>query len=206
VYDARTGGPIASYEFTTESNTFVNDVVVTRTAAWFTDSRRAFLYRVPLGQGGSPGATFEAVPLTGIVVNPAVNNVNGIDATLDGKTLVVVQSNVGKLFTVDPGSGEADEIELSGGDALQGDGILLDFRRLYVVKNFQNRIAVISLDSDLETGTVVRHIGPEGFAFDVPTTIDDFALFWMYAVNARFSTPPTLDTTYTIVRVPKFGG
>ena len=84
---------------------------------------------------------------------------------------------------------------------MNGDGILLDGKTLYVVKNFQNRIAVIELDSDLEEGTVVRHIGT-GFGFDIPTTIDEFGK-WLYAVNARFTTPPTPDTTYSIVQVPK---
>ena len=36
VYDARTGRELARYVLTTGA-TFVNDVVVTRTAAWFTD-------------------------------------------------------------------------------------------------------------------------------------------------------------------------
>jgi sugar lactone lactonase YvrE len=203
VYNAFTGAPIASYDFTSGpvGTTFVNDVIVTRTAAWFTDSRRAFLYKVPLGQFGAPGASFEAVPLTGITVNPAVNNVNGIDATPDGKTLIVVQSNLGKLFTVDL-TGEADEIELTGGDALNGDGIHLDGKKLYVVKNFQNRVAVIELEQDLGSGTVVRHIThPE---FKIPTTIDEFGL-WLYAVNARFDVPPADQPTteYTVVRVLK---
>lgn len=208
VYDAKTGAEIASYNFTDAAPTFVNDVVVTPTAAWFTDSRKQVLYRVALSSTGAPGA-MQVVPLTGdlVVVNPATqNNINGIDATLFGTKLVIVQSNLGKLFTVDPGTGVTDEIELAGGDALNGDGILLDLRTLYVVKNFQNRIAVIRLDSDLGAGTVVRHITHAGF--DVPTTIDNFAFLWMFAVNARFSlgNPPPPDATYTIVRVPKFGG
>ena len=46
VYDAKTGAQIASYDFASPpTNTFVNDVIVTRTAAWFTESRRAFLYQ-----------------------------------------------------------------------------------------------------------------------------------------------------------------
>ena len=37
VYDANTGRDIASYRLS-RGGSFVNDVVVTRTAAWFTDS------------------------------------------------------------------------------------------------------------------------------------------------------------------------
>ena len=54
VYDAETGAPIAVYDFTSAAS-FVNDVIVTRTDAWFTDSLSPVLYRVPLGPDGSPG-------------------------------------------------------------------------------------------------------------------------------------------------------
>jgi hypothetical protein len=54
VYDARTGADIAQYDFTSASS-FVNDVVVTKRAAWFTDSMRPFLYKVPIGPNGQLG-------------------------------------------------------------------------------------------------------------------------------------------------------
>ena len=53
VYNAKTGALITSYSF---AGGFVNDVVVTKRAAWFTDSSKPVLYRVPLGPGGRPGA------------------------------------------------------------------------------------------------------------------------------------------------------
>ena len=74
--------------------------MVTKDAAWFTDSLKPQLYRVPLGPGGEPGATFTTVPLTGDFMQVAGFNVNGIDATNNGKTLIIVQSGPGKLFTV----------------------------------------------------------------------------------------------------------
>jgi sugar lactone lactonase YvrE len=199
VYDAETGAEIETYNFT-DALSFVNDVVVTRTAAWFTDSTSAVLYKVALGPGGAPASTFEVVPLTGdFTLVPGQFNANGIDATPDGKTLIVVNSFLGTLYTVDQ-DGVADEIELTGGDAANGDGILLDGQTLYVVKNFQNRIAVVELESDLGSGVVVTHITDP--RFDIPTTIDEFGK-WLYAVNARFTTPPTPTTTYTVVQVEK---
>ena len=81
--------------------TFVNDVVVTKRAAWFTDSQRPFLYKVPIGPNGQIG-TPVAVPLTGDIVYQSGFNVNGIDATPNGRTLVIVQSGTGRLFTVSP--------------------------------------------------------------------------------------------------------
>jgi hypothetical protein len=59
VHDADTGVQLASYHFAIPipgaNNTFVNDVIVTRTAAWFTESRSGVLYKVPLGPDGTPG-------------------------------------------------------------------------------------------------------------------------------------------------------
>jgi hypothetical protein len=38
-------------------------------------------------------------------------NLNGIDATPNGKTLIAVQSNTGKLFRIDPGTGATRQID-----------------------------------------------------------------------------------------------
>ncbi|MGH3016853.1 MAG: SMP-30/gluconolactonase/LRE family protein [Gaiellaceae bacterium] len=202
VYDAETGATTAMYDFASApTNTFVNDVIVTRTAAWFTESRSAVLYKVPLGPDGTPGPTFETVPLTSPGAMPPANS-NGIDATPNGKTLIIVQSDPGKLFTVDPQTGVADEIELTGGsgNVLNGDGILLDGKTLYVVQNRLNQIAVIELETDLSAGIIEGLITSPNF--DVPTTIDEFGK-WLYAVNARFTTMPTPETLYTVVQVEK---
>ena len=56
--------------------TFVNDVVLTPTAAWFTDSRNPVLYQVPLGRHGRlPGQdAVRTLPLSG-----AYQHVDGLD-------------------------------------------------------------------------------------------------------------------------------
>jgi sugar lactone lactonase YvrE len=205
VYDARTGGDLREYVLTTASPTFVNDVVVTRDGAYFTDSNRQVLYRVPLGPNGQLGTAAEELPLTGDVQFVAGEfNANGIDATPDGKTLVIVQSNTGKLFTVDPKTGVTDEIDLGGTALTAGDGILLDGKTLYVVRNQLNLIAVVRLAPDLRSGSVVRQVTNPGFA--VPTTVAEFGNR-LYVVNARFGTPVTPDTEYwlTGLRKPRGG-
>ena len=111
VYDANTGDTIADYKFT-DLPAFINDVVVTRTAAWFTDSLNAFLYRVPIAADGTLGDA-TAVPLTGDIVYQPGFNVNGIDATPNGETLVIVQSNTGLVFTVNE-EGVTKQIDLGG--------------------------------------------------------------------------------------------
>jgi len=170
----------------------VNDVVITKDSAWFTDSVNPVLFRVPLDLGPA-----ETVPLTGGLVYQAGFNVNGIDATPDGRTLVLVQTNTGQVFTADPATGTTHEIVLSE-PVPNGDGILLHGRTLYVVQNVQNEIAVIRLAPDLSSGVVTDHL--QNGSFDVPTTIDRFGNT-LYAVNARFTTAPTPTTEYSIVAV-----
>ena len=200
VYDAKTGAELASYAFS-PSGSFINDVVVTKDAAWFTDSLKPQLYRVPLGPGGEPGATFTTVPLTGDFMQVAGFNVNGIDATNNGKTLIIVQSGTGKLFTVTTAGVTSEIVLANGANVVNGDGILLeDGRVLYVVQNQLNQVAKIKLSAHLDTGRVLELITDP--LFDVPTTIAERGRF-LFAVNARFTTPPTPDTPYWITRFEK---
>lgn len=199
VYSAETGQPLAEAQLATlpidmANPTFVNDVVVARGGAYFTDSRRPFLYR--LGRDGE----VQRIPLTGdIVYTPGVNNANGIDTTPNRKKLIIVQSNTGKLFTVNRRTGETDEITLDQ-PVGNGDGIHLDGKTLYVVQNRDNKVAVVRLSRGLNSGTVTMHITDSDF--DVPTTIDEFGKR-LYAVNARFTTPPTPDTDYWVAQFRK---
>jgi hypothetical protein len=201
VYDARNGSLIREYTLTTASPRFINDVIVTRRGAFFTDSNNQQLYKIPIGRGGELGAASETLPLTGELSYSAGFNLNGIEATRSGRWLVAVQSNEGKLFRINPRTGVTRELELTGGDALMGDGLLLLGKTLYVVKNTQNRIAVVRVDRRLRSGEIKRHITDP--LFDVPTTIDDVGRHTLYAVNARFGVPPAERPTaaYNLVRV-----
>jgi sugar lactone lactonase YvrE len=201
VYDAKTGGELAVYQLTLGPS-FINDVVVTRRAAWFTDSMNAVLYRVPitLGTLGSP-ADVETLPLSGdFELVPGEFNANGIEATRGGRILVIVNSFTGELFTVDPETGRTRLIELEGGDVRNGDGILLAGRNLYVVQNFLNQVAVVELERDLTEGEVEGHLTDPDL--DIPTTIAKKGRR-LYVVNARFTTPPTPDTEYQVVQLRK---
>jgi sugar lactone lactonase YvrE len=203
VYDARNGSLIREYTLTTASPRFINDVVVTRRGAFFTDSNNQQLYRIPIGRGGELGATSETLQLTGDLSYSAGFNLNGIDATRDGRWLVVVQSNEGKLFRVNPRTGKTRELALAGGNVSMGDGILLEGKTLYVVQNFLNQIAVVRVDRRLREGTIKRLIKDP--LFDIPTTIDDVGDV-LYAVNARFNTPSPTTATYNLVRVDRHDG
>jgi len=52
VYDYTTGDLVGVYPFSTPFTAFINDVVVTQKAVYFTDSSHPTLYKVPLGAGG----------------------------------------------------------------------------------------------------------------------------------------------------------
>jgi sugar lactone lactonase YvrE len=176
---------------------FINDVVITREAAWFTDSLDDVLYRVPIGPDGTIREP-EAVPLTGDFALAPGFNLNGIDATPNDRWLIVVQSNTGNLYRVDPDTGHATLIDLGGASMTAGDGILVVGRTLYVVRNRLNLIAVVRLDPTFTSGEVVDEItSPD---FDVPTTVAMFGNS-LYLVNARFTTPPTPTTRYWITAV-----
>jgi hypothetical protein len=158
---------------------------------------------VPLEPDGQlpASSTFNEVALEGdFIFIPGAFNANGIDATSNGKSLIIVSSVTGDLFHVDPGTGDASLIDLGGASVSNGDGILLDGNTLYVVQNRLNQIAVVDLEPDLSAGVIVGHIVDP--AFDVPTTIAEFGNS-LYAVNARFGTSPEPDTEYDIVQVIK---
>jgi sugar lactone lactonase YvrE len=194
IYDANTGALIKEYQLAPSGGvTFINDVVVTKDGAYFTDSGRAVVYRVPKDLGPA-----QTIALTGDFQLATGFNLNGIAATADGRTLVAVQTNLGKLFTISPTTGSTHAIDLHGESVPNGDGLLLLGKTLYVVRNTANQVPVIRLSPDLSSGTIIRTITNPNF--DVPTTIARHGVR-LYAVNARFTTPPGPTTTYTVVQV-----
>lgn len=207
VYDADSGHMKGQYSF---GGILTNDVIVTRSAAYFTDSFLPFLYRIPLGPAGQvpTSNSFQALELTGDWDQvPGQINANGIEATADGRWLIVVNLFKGLLYRVDPFSGYAQLIELSGGSLIPGvaDGLVLQGNTLYVVENFNNNIVVISLGDDYLSGKILANIGDSDF--QIPTTA---ALFGnhLYAVNARFDVappdgPPVPDLPFHVVAVDR---
>jgi len=204
VYDGLSGEDLAQIQFAAPPATFVNDVVVTKKAAYFTDSLRPSFYCVPLLPGGQlPNPpVFTEIPLGGGFEFDPGFNINGIAATPNGKALIVVHSGAGLLYRVDPESGVATLIDLGGELVTSGDGLLLEGHTLYVSRNSLNRIAVVKLDPSLTTGVYVEDIlSPD---FKIPTTIAGFGSS-IYAVNARFNlgNPPPPGTAFDIVKVSK---
>jgi sugar lactone lactonase YvrE len=202
VIDARTGDLLAIYSFT-GATSFINDVVITRDYAWFTDSRSPQLFGVPLGPGGELGDPADVVTLelSGEWMQiPDVNNANGIAVTPDQKALLVVQSATGFVFRVDPLTGVATRVDLGETLLTNGDGLLVLGTTLYVVQNRQNRVAVIKLSPDGTSGVLVDTLtSPD---FDVPTTVARFGNS-LYLPNARFTTPQLPTTEFWVTRIDR---
>ena len=193
VFNARTGDPIGAPLALATAPTFINDVVATKDAAYFTDSMRPAIHRVPIGPTGTIGPP-QAIALDPAAIDfvPGAFNLNGIDATPSGRTLITVNSTAGTLFSIDATSGDVTRIDVEGGPVTAGDGILLHGRTLYVVQNQLNVVAVVRLSPDTLSGTVVDELIGDT---DVPTTIARFGGS-LYVVNAAFrppGAPPATD-------------
>jgi sugar lactone lactonase YvrE len=203
VYNTRTGATVATYQFAAPSppppatpTTVINDVAVTKHGAWFTDSRQAQLYFVPVSVAGALGPS-STLAVSGPAADISADfNLNGIQATANGKTLIVAHSGTGQLYTVDPTSGASAAI--AGVSVPQVDGIVLQGRRLWAVQN-TNQVSRIRLRPNLASGVVEEVITSD--LFQVPTTAARFGSR-LAVVNAKFNTgfPPTA-TQYEVVVV-----
>jgi len=199
VVAAGTGEVLATYPFTAGAS-FINDVVLTPEVAWFTDSSNPVLYGLPLSANGDlpAAADVNVLPLGGDYQHVAGFNLNGIARTPDGAALLAVHSASGTLYRIDPASGDATVVDLGGSVLVNGDGLLLRGRTLYVVQNRLNQVAVVALDRAGTLGAVIDVLTSP--ALDVPTTVAAHGSS-LYLPNARFTTPPTPTTPYTAVRV-----
>jgi outer membrane protein assembly factor BamB len=181
VYDASTGALITQYALAPTTPRFINDVYVTNDAAYVTNTSAPVLYRIPLGPGGELGTAFET-----FVAPPGLN---GIEATPDGKTLIVVSITTSEFFTMDAETGATQEIVLDQLVA-RGDGLILQGRTLYVVENLPSaafpglagEVAVVELSPDLTSGEVVARLNADDEPFVNPATADRFGR-WIYVVR-----------------------
>jgi hypothetical protein len=206
VYDTATGQLIRSFTTGFGGAQFLNDVAIAPNGdAFVTDSFRPVLYRVPAadvvpgaGLGTlDPWLDFAGTPL----VYEAGFNLNGIVATPDGSSLLVVQSNTGELFRITTATKEVSQVDL-GPELVHGDGLTLRGRTLYAVD--RPSIAKVQLSGDLLTGEVVSRSDDASLSF--PTTIA-LAAGRLLVVNSQFDQrvpggAPELPFTVSSLAVP----
>jgi hypothetical protein len=209
-FDAMSGVLLRSYEVTGVHG-FLNDVVVTNRAVYVTDSNVQQLIVIPLAANGAlPAAdAISTIALTGDLSYSGGFNANGIVAARGW--LVLIQSNEGLLFRVNPSTGATVEItrNTSGFSAAAatiqtGDGLELRGSTLYVVRNnvdgsTSEAVLVHRLGAGLTTARLLGIVTSP--ALDVSTTAT-LAAGRLWVVNARFTTPVTPATDYWITRLP----
>jgi sugar lactone lactonase YvrE len=197
VYNTESGEPVADVKLAAG---FINDVTLTRDGAWFTNTAVGELYFIPVDRHGKLGAV-QTLKLKGpAAVLRGPFNVNGIAAADRGRVLIVAHSGFGKLFTVNPETG--DSAVIAGVDVPNVDGIVVRGHQLWAVQNFLNKISRIRLSDDLSSGEIRKVItSPD---FNVPTTVAFFGNSrfgdTLAAVNAKFM--DTTATQYEVVLVP----
>ena len=200
VYDTVTGSTVATYRFGEANTSLINDVALTKDGAWFTDSFQSRLYFVPVNEAGVPGS-FSTLQLTGPAAAISGQfNLNGIQATPNGKTLIVAHSTNGALYTVDPVSGASAAI--AGVSVPNVDGIVLLGRHLWAVQGGNsNQVTRVQLSAHLTSGVIEEVISSD--LFQVPATAARFGSR-LAVVNAKFDTgfPPTA-TTWEVVLVDR---
>lgn len=196
VIDSNTGKELASYKLAATDKTFVNDFTRLGNAIYVTESFSPFLYKLPLGEAGrlpDPEAV-ETIPLTGIAYGEGFN-ANGITPTPDGKALLIVQTNTGVLFRVNPANGVAEPVDIGDADLTAGDGMLLEGNALYVVRNMANTIAVLEINDDGTRARLKTELKDPGF--DTPTAIARFN-DRLYLTNARFTVGDAASADFTV--------
>jgi hypothetical protein len=189
VYDASSGDLIMEIEF--GRGIVLNDVLVTRTGVYVTDSLNPDLYKLVLEKGGRlpSNPVVEVIPMRGFEMVDGFN-ANGLVGKFDGKQLVIVNTSTGVLYLVDTASGDASPLGINGAEQTfpNGDGLYLDGRTLYILQNFQNKVAVVKLWRDLTGGSFIRNIPGEGAPnpLDIATSIIGFGN-GIYAINTHFN-------------------
>lgn len=182
---------------------FLNDLVVTDTDVWVTDSRVDRLTVIAHDHGTMPPGrpTFVALGGAWPLGNGTFNNANGIRLLPDGD-IVLNNSRFGGLWQVEPASGEARAIPVSGGPGIiGGDGLEIDGSVLYNVRGSgQHEVSVLRL-SPTSTGWAAKWVGARtDETLDVPSTAT-LAGGWLWAVNARFGVASPGTAPYWITRL-----
>src|SRR5690606_29428691 len=203
VFDIESGEQSGMYSTPQADSLFLNDVVVTSSGdAFITDSDRPILWRVAAGDmGQNPEGEAEAwLDFTSTEFEYVEGfNANGIVATEDGLTLIVVNAATGRLYSIDVETKDVTEIDLGGETVAGGDGLVLDGQTLYVVQNGADQVSAVTLSEDNASGTVDRVIEDDRLTDSATGALVGSDLL---ITNAQFSAmqgEPSLPFTVSVV-------
>ncbi len=205
VLDATTGATQKVLDTNPGSTaSFINDVTVAGGFAYFTDSLRPIIFRAATS-GPTVGDIEPWLDLTGTpFVYQTGFNANGIVSYDDGRRLVVVQSNTGKLFRISTATKAVTQIDVGGATFVNGDGLVAHGSRLYVVQNADNQITTVKLRNGKRAGRVGKVLKSDLFAFPTTAVRDGSRLL---VVNSQFDKrgpglSPVLPFTVAQVKKP----
>jgi sugar lactone lactonase YvrE len=198
--DTRTG--LVRRTVPVEDAGFLNDLVVTRTGVWVTDSRVDRLLRIPLRADGRPAdSPVSLLPIIGDWPVTDGLRANGIRQLPDG-TLVLAHSTAGGPFLLDPRTGVSRRLQVTGGPPITGgDGLVLAQRTLMIVRGTgATGIAVLGLEC-VDGGWTARWRDElTDPSLDVPSTAARTpGRLWV--VNARFGVADPTTAAFWISEV-----
>ena len=185
VFDGADGQLKATF-FVPEAG-FINDGIITRDAAYFTDSFMSVIYKIPLSKTGRLSQQVQIIPMFGDYdfVDGGINW-NGIESFDKGKTLVLVNYETGELVRVNTQSGQTEVIRIKNGDLMLGDGLLRVENKLYVTRG-SNQIDELLIDHRSHSAEILRSF--VNTRFRTPSTSAYFKGV-LYTVNGRFDVAP----------------
>lgn len=190
--------------------TLLNDLTFTPGATFFSDSFRPTVWRVS-SSGEQIGSLEPWLDLRGTVVPvDTAFGLNGISASDDGRYLLTVHFDTGRLFRIEVATKAVTEVDLGGATLRTGDGLLLDGRTLLVVREDPAAVFPVEMSADLLTGRVGEAVGQGSFAF--PTTVAEYE-GRLLVVNSQFDrggfptepgrpTPPAPVLPFTVSQLP----
>ncbi|MFT4075756.1 MAG: hypothetical protein QM647_09525 [Asticcacaulis sp.] len=201
VVDPADGKIIKQVKVPTAPKSLLNDLVIVGNAAYTTDTFVPILWR----QTMDSDTISEIEPWLDLKNTPIAfadgPNLNGIAATPNGKAIIVIQMNKGLLFKIDIASKQVTPIDVGGADLTGSDGLVLDGQTLYVVRQWSDEIATVSLDATLTHGIAISRFKDAGLAYPATAAIvgSDLVL-----VNTQFNTRDDHSAVrpFTLVKVP----
>jgi sugar lactone lactonase YvrE len=196
VYDIATATVAASFE--TGTGGFLNDLVVTPTGTYVTDSLRPFLWKITASQVAAGGGTPEAISVAPEIPYGGGFALNGIVSFGNGSELIVVHSALGTLYRI-TFTEDGRSITQVTAPVVNGDGLLIDQGMLVVVLGgaVPPRLAFLDLSADRSAATLLfTRTDP---TFQRPSTLARAHNTYL-VVNADFTTntPP-----FTLTGLPR---
>jgi sugar lactone lactonase YvrE len=201
VVDVNTGRVVKQLEVPAPAGSLINDVALIGTTGYFTDTRTPTLWRVE-ARGDQIGDLEPWLRFDGTALQyDSGANLNGIAATPDGRSLIVVHMGKGLLFRIDVATKAVAAIDTAGADLTGADGLVLDGSTLYVVRQPAAEIATVALSADLTKGTVTARFKDPQLAWPATAVkVNDRLLVVNTQFNTRTSKTQTLP--FTILSVP----